>query len=125
MGCRLQGRINRGWNHAYESILPFSYLLRPSPSSFALVFLHDVRPPSTAMAAELPPLRFKTTGSLASLQRLMGWQAPSLTCKVKSRVASLANLRSGDFVFFAVYALAGLVPPLSSFFLTLLEYYGL
>jgi hypothetical protein len=30
----------------------------------------------------------------------------------------------GDFVFFAAYALAGLVPPLSSF-LTLLEYYGL
>jgi hypothetical protein len=34
-------------------------------------------------------------------------------------------MRSGDFVFFTVYALAGLVPPLSSFFLTLLEYYGL
>jgi hypothetical protein len=31
----------------------------------------------------------------------------------------------GDFIFFAAYALAGLVPLLSSFFLTLLEYYGL
>jgi hypothetical protein len=31
---------------------------------------------------------------------------------------------AGDFVFFAAYALAGLVPPLSSFFLMLLEYYG-
>jgi hypothetical protein len=59
-------------------------------------------------------LRFKTTGCLASLQRLMGWQAPSLACKV----------RLGDFIFFAAYALAGLVPPLSSF-LMLLEYYGL
>jgi hypothetical protein len=77
------------------------------------------------MAVELPPSRFKTTGSLASLQRLMGWQAPGLACKVKSGAASLANMRPGDFVFFAVYALAGLVPPLSSFFLTLLEYYGL
>jgi hypothetical protein len=38
---------------------------------------------------------------------------------------SLANMRPGNFVFFVVYALAGLVPPLSSFFLTLLEYYGL
>jgi hypothetical protein len=27
------------------------------------------------MAAELPPSRFKTTGSLTSLRRLMGWQA--------------------------------------------------
>jgi hypothetical protein len=77
------------------------------------------------MAAELPPSRFKTTGSLASLRRLMGWQASGLTCKVKSRVASLANMRPGDFIFFTAYALAGLVPLLSSFFLTLLEYYGL
>jgi hypothetical protein len=77
------------------------------------------------MAAELPPSLFKTTGSLASLWRLMRWQAPSLACKVKSGTVSLANLRPGDFIFFAAYALAGLVPPLSSFFLTLLEYYGL
>jgi hypothetical protein len=73
------------------------------------------------MAAELPPSRFKMTGSLASLRRLMGWQVPSLTCKVKSGAASLANMRPGDFVFFVAYALAGLVPPLSSFFFTLLE----
>jgi hypothetical protein len=33
-------------------------------------------------------------------------------------------MRLGDFVFFVAYALAGLVPPLSSF-LMLLEYYGL
>jgi hypothetical protein len=77
------------------------------------------------MAAELPPSWFKTTGSLASLQRLMGWQAPGLACKVKSGAASLDNMRPGDFVFFTAHALAGLVPPLSFFFLTLLEYYGL
>jgi hypothetical protein len=77
------------------------------------------------MAAELPPLRFKMTGSLAHLRRLMGWQAPGLTCKVKSGAASLANMRPGDFVSFVAYTLVGLVPPLSSFFLTLLEYYGI
>jgi hypothetical protein len=77
------------------------------------------------MAPELPPSRFKTTGSLASLQWLMGWQAPGLTSKLKHGVASLANMRSGDFVFFVAYALAGLVTSLSSFFLTLLEYYGI
>jgi hypothetical protein len=77
------------------------------------------------MATELPPSRFKTTDSLASLWWLMGWQALGLTCKVKSGATSLANMRLGDFVFFAAYSLAGLVPPLSSFFLTLLEYYGL
>jgi hypothetical protein len=77
------------------------------------------------MAAELPPSWFKTMGSLTSLRWLMGLQAPGLTCKVKSGVASLANMRPGDFVFFVAYALVGLVPSLSSFFLTLLEYYGL
>jgi hypothetical protein len=77
------------------------------------------------MAAELPPSRFKTTDSLASLWRLMGWQASGLAPKLKHGVASLANMGPGDFVFFTAYALAGLVPPLSSFFLTLLEYYGL
>jgi hypothetical protein len=34
-------------------------------------------------------------------------------------------MRSRDFVFFAVYTMAVLVPLLSSFFLTLLKYYGL
>jgi hypothetical protein len=62
---------------------------------------------------------------LTSLWRLMEWQAPGLASKLKHGVASLANMRPGDIVFFAVYALAGLVPPMSSFFLTLLEYYGL
>jgi hypothetical protein len=77
------------------------------------------------MAAELPPSRFKTMGSLASLRRLMGWQVPDLAPKPNHGATSLANMRSGDFVFFAAYALVGLVPPLSFFFLTLLEYYGL
>jgi hypothetical protein len=55
----------------------------------------------------------------------MGWKAPGLTCKAKSGAASLANMRPRDFIFFAAYALAGLVPPLPSFFLTPLVYYGL
>jgi hypothetical protein len=77
------------------------------------------------MAAELPPSWFKTTGSLAILRRLMGWQAPGLTPKLKHGAASLGNIRPGDFIFFAPYTLAWMVPLLSSFFLTLLEYYGL
>jgi hypothetical protein len=37
----------------------------------------------------------------------------------------LSLAQPGDFVYFSVYALAGLVPPFSSFFLVLLEHYGL
>jgi hypothetical protein len=77
------------------------------------------------MAVELPPSRFKSSGSLASLRRLMGWQAPGFEHRLKCGVVPLANLASGDFVFFSAYALAGLVPPVSSFFLMLLEFYGL
>jgi hypothetical protein len=64
-------------------------------------------------------------GSLASLWRLMGWQALGFEPRLKHGIALLANMEPGDFVFFSVYALAGLVLSLSSFFLTLLEYYGL
>jgi hypothetical protein len=37
----------------------------------------------------------------------------------------LASMRPGDFIFFSAYALSGLVLPLSSFFLMLLEHHGL
>jgi hypothetical protein len=77
------------------------------------------------MAAELPSSRFRLSSSLASLRRLMGWQAPSFEHRLKHGVVPLANLAPGDFVFFSAYALAGLVPPVSSFFLMLLEFYGL
>jgi hypothetical protein len=55
----------------------------------------------------------------------MGWQAPGSEHRLKCGVVPLANLAPGDFVFFSAYALAGLVPPVSSFFLILLEVYGL
>jgi hypothetical protein len=38
---------------------------------------------------------------------------------------SLINLQPGEFIFFSCYAAAGLVPPVSSFLFTLLEFYGL
>jgi hypothetical protein len=50
---------------------------------------------------------------------------PSFEHRLKRGVVPLANLAPGDFVFFSAYALAGLVPPVSSFFLMLLEFYGL
>jgi hypothetical protein len=50
---------------------------------------------------------------------------PGLEPRLKRGIASLANMEPGNFVFFSMYALARLVPLPSSFFLTLLEYYGL
>jgi hypothetical protein len=39
--------------------------------------------------------------------------------------ALLAGMRPGDFIYFLLYALDGLVPVFSSFFFLLLEYYKL
>jgi hypothetical protein len=77
------------------------------------------------MATELPSSRFRSSSSLASLRRLMGWQALGFEHRLKHGVVPLANLVPGDFFFFSAYALAGLVPLVSSFFLMLLEFYGL
>jgi hypothetical protein len=52
------------WIHT-PILLPFASI------SFVLCtswFLHNLWPPSTTMAAVLPPTRFKTTGSLASMR---------------------------------------------------------
>jgi hypothetical protein len=124
-GLPLAGEDKQGmepniWIHTpiHLSFVSISFVLCTS------WFLHNLWPPSPAMATELPPSRFKTTGFLATLLRLMGWQAPGLASKLKNGAVLLANMRLGDFVFFAAYSLAGLVPPLSSF-LTLLEYYRL
>jgi hypothetical protein len=112
-----------------DSQLSFSFHLAHvsfapcSPTLFTFFPTSDQR--QSIMAAELPPSRFRSSGSLASLRRLMGWQAPGFEHRLKRGVVPLANLAPGDFVFFSAYALAGLVPPVSSFFLMLLEFYGL
>jgi hypothetical protein len=55
----------------------------------------------------------------------MGWQAHGFKHRLKRGVVPLANLEPGDFFFFSAHTLAGLVPLRSSFFLMLLEFYGL
>jgi hypothetical protein len=112
-----------------DSQLSFSFHLAHvsfapcSPTLFAFFPTCDQR--QSTMAAELLPSRFRSSGSLASLRRLMGWQAPGFKHRLKRGLMPLANLAPGDFVFFSAYALAGLVPLVSSFFLMLLEFYGL
>jgi hypothetical protein len=112
-----------------DSQLSFSFHLAHvsftpcSPTLFASSPTCDQR--QSTMAAELPPSWFRSSGSLVSLRRLMGWQALGFEHRLKRGVMSLANLAPGDFVFFSAYALAGLVPPVSSFFLMLLEFYRL
>jgi hypothetical protein len=113
----MDSRLSFSFHLAHVSFAPCS------PTLFAFFPTCDQR--QSTMAAELPPSRFMSSGSLASLRRLMGWQVPSFEHKLKRGVVPLAKLVPGDFVFFSMYAPAGLVPPVSSFFLMLLEFYGL
>jgi hypothetical protein len=113
----MDSQLSFSFHLAHVSFVPCS----PTPFAFFPTCNHR----QSTMAAELPPSRFRSSGSLVSLRRLMGWQAPGFEHRLKRGVVPLANLKPANFVFFSAYALAGLVLSLSSFFLMLLEFYGL
>jgi hypothetical protein len=57
--------------------------------------------------------------------RFLGWTAPELAGKIQACSSSLNDLVAGEFVLFNSYISYGLAPPISSFFLLLLEEFGL
>jgi hypothetical protein len=59
------------------------------------------------------------------MRRLLGWTTPELSEKIRAGTTSLNNLVTGEFVLFNAHATCGLAPPISSFFLLLLEEFGL
>jgi hypothetical protein len=75
------------------------------------------------MASSLPTLRCQSENDPRALRKVIGWQSPRYDSKMWHEMLSL--VQPGDFVYFSVYALAGLMLPFSSFFLMLLEHYGL
>jgi hypothetical protein len=76
------------------------------------------------MASDLPPSRYQTESDLRKLRKVIRWQSPRYDSKMWCGIVSLANMQPSDFIFFSLYALSRLVPPLSSFFM-LLEHYRL
>jgi hypothetical protein len=92
-----------------SSVLPLLPILRP--------------PPLTAMASSLPTSCYQSENDLRALRKAIGWQSLGYDLKMRHGMLSLAQ--PGNFIYFSTYALAGLMPPLSSFFLVLLEHYGL
>jgi hypothetical protein len=74
------------------------------------------------MASGLPAC-YQYENDLRMLRKVIGWQSPGYDSKMRHGMLSLTQ--PGDFIYFSLYALAGLMPPLSSFFLMLLEHYGL
>jgi hypothetical protein len=72
-GLPLAGEDKQGMEPSVRIHTPILLPFAPISFVFYTYFLHNLRSPSTATTAELPPSRFKTTGSLASLRWLMGW----------------------------------------------------
>jgi hypothetical protein len=80
-------------------------------------------PPLVSMASSLPTSCYQSENDLRVLRKAIGWQSSGYDLKMRCEMLSLAQ--PGDFVYFSTYALAGLVPPFSSFFLVLLVHYRL
>jgi hypothetical protein len=62
---------------------------------------------------------------LGVVRRLLGWTTPELAGKIWAGSSSLNDLAAGEFVLFNAYISCGLAPLISSFFLLLLEEFGL
>jgi hypothetical protein len=71
------------------------------------------------------PRRFQRQEQLDSVRRLLGWTAPEHVGKIRAGSSSLNDLVAGKFILFNAYISCGLAPPISSFFLLLLEEFGL
>jgi hypothetical protein len=109
------------WIYAFLAPFPFDscFLL-----SSVLLLLPILRPPPlVAMTSSLPTSCYQSKNDLIALRKAIEWQSLGYDSKMQCKMLSLAQL--GDFVYLSVYALAGLVTPFSSFFLVLLEHYGL
>jgi hypothetical protein len=77
-------------------------------------------PPLATMACNLSRSRFHTLADLVALRGVLGWQVSRYEDWLRCNVASPSTLWLGEFIFFACYATASLMLPVSSFLLTLL-----
>jgi hypothetical protein len=62
---------------------------------------------------------------LRRLRWVLSWQLSGFDGWMRCGTFPLINLQPREFIFFSCYTTAGLVPPMSSFLFTLLEFYGL
>jgi hypothetical protein len=77
------------------------------------------------MASNLPVSHLRLDNELMQVKRLLGWQPAEYDGRIRCGTIPLTDLQPGKIVLFTSYALAGFVLPVSSFFITLLENYGL
>jgi hypothetical protein len=69
--------------------------------------------------------RFQTEEALDTVRRLLGWSAPVFAERIRAGTTPLGDLAAEEFVLFVSYLSCVLALPISSFFLLLLEEFGL
>ena len=77
------------------------------------------------MASLARPRRFQTEEELITVRHLLGQRAQETVWGIRAGSLPLSNLRAGEFVLFISHISTGLGLPSSSFFLLLLEDFGL
>jgi hypothetical protein len=78
-----------------------------------------------AMATLVRPDRYQTEVVLDTVRRLLGWGTPAFAGRIRAGTTPLGDLAAEEFVLFVPYLFCGLALPISSFFLLLLEEFGL
>jgi hypothetical protein len=68
---------------------------------------------------------YQTEEALNSVRRLLGWGSPAFAGRIRAGTTPLGDLATGEFVLFISYLFCGLALSISSFFLLLLEEFGL
>jgi hypothetical protein len=71
------------------------------------------------------PRCFLRQEQLDAVRCLLGWTTPEHARKIQACSSSLNDLVVREFILFNAYITCGLAPPISSFFLLLLEEFGL
>ena len=77
------------------------------------------------MASLGHPRRFQTEEELNTVRCLLGWSVQETAWGIRAGSVPLGNLCAGEFVLFISHISTGLGLPISSFFLLLLEDFGL
>ena len=77
------------------------------------------------MASLVRPGHFQIKEDLNTVHRLLGWSAQETAWGIRAGSVPLGDLRAGEFVLFISHISTGVGLPISSFFLLLLEDFGL
>jgi hypothetical protein len=72
-----------------------------------------------------PPECFQSEVALNLVRNLLGWGAPAFAKRIRVGASPHGDLTAGEFVLFVSNLPCGLVLPISSFFVLLLEELGL